>query len=681
MTPESVSGLADVLVALFDPLVQAIADPDCAAALLQDLGYQAPDNLQFLNDFPPLLGALVDLADQTDDLLNGDAEPDYLALFRDLIDAVHGVITLIRDIGSSLQTTFPADFLAATGIAEQLPRQLADYLLVRMIERRYPRLHGSLLLAGIIDEGDVTTAATAFNTPYTKRVIRWEALTGYFSAPLASVQTAYGWGTDAFDYDAVIRNVLTFGHSVGLFSSAVNPDPATLQALNSGADVVTADNANSLAILKFPLLPVATAPFGVEVYPVLGQDRHTVIGLGLGVYFDPSGGLSYPITDGLSLSLIYTGTSPLDAGIVILPGQPLELVSNVFGGSGPQVDLSAFVPEFSSTNTGQKVLLFDTAFGAKLEFASWALRAGVLPARSGLYVEADIKGATLNIGTGQEDGFLQEILPAKPMAVDFDLTLGFSSKTGLYFGGSAKLDVTLPVQIDIGPLTIQAITVALQPANNQLPLALGANVSLQLGPLDVVVQDVGVLAVMSFPASRDGNAGPMQVDLNFQPPTGAGIKLDAGVVTGGGFLAHDAQKAEYAGALDLSLEGLAVKAYGLIQTKLPSGQPGYSFIAIISAEFLPSIELPFGFSLDGVGGLIGINRSVSPSAIESALWAGHLDGLLFPKDPGRQRAAAAVGARHLLPGGAGPLHHRAAGQDRLVGQPRRGRAGRAVRAA
>jgi len=51
MTPDAVAGLTDTLVALFDPLVQAIEDVDCAAGLLKDLGYQPPSGVQFLNDF------------------------------------------------------------------------------------------------------------------------------------------------------------------------------------------------------------------------------------------------------------------------------------------------------------------------------------------------------------------------------------------------------------------------------------------------------------------------------------------------------------------------------------------------------------------------------------------------------------------------------------------------------
>ena len=225
MTPSHVAQLIDALVALFDPVVQAIDDVDSAEALLKDMGYQAPSGIAFLNDFSPLLGALIDLADQTDDLLRGDTDPDYLTLFRSLIDAIQDIIKLIRDIGTTLQANFPADFLAATGMVAQFPRQLADYLLVRMIERQYPVLHSSLLVIGIIDQGEVTTAATPFNTPYMKRVIRWEKLGDYLSSPLPSMQEAYGWNTDNFDYDGLIGNIHRFGQSIRFFSSFANPAP------------------------------------------------------------------------------------------------------------------------------------------------------------------------------------------------------------------------------------------------------------------------------------------------------------------------------------------------------------------------------------------------------------------------------------------------------------------------
>ena len=80
---------------------------------------------------------------------------------------------------------------------------------------------------------------------------------------------------------------------------------------------------------------------------MLNATRDKPVGLGLGLYFDPSSGLTFPLTDDLSLGVQYTGATPLDVEIVILPDRPLQSVSNVFGGTGPQVDLSAFVPNSS----------------------------------------------------------------------------------------------------------------------------------------------------------------------------------------------------------------------------------------------------------------------------------------------------------------------------------------------
>jgi hypothetical protein len=631
MSPDWVTGLTDALIELFYPLVQAIEDVDSATALLRNLGYQPPSDVQFLNDFSPLLTALIDFADQTDDLLRGDTEPDYLALFRSLIDAIRDIVKLIRDTAPILQKNFSADFLSATAIAEHFPRQLADYLLVRMIERRYPVLHSSLLMIGLIDEGDVITAATPFNIPYKKKVIRWEDLGDYLNKPLVSMQGAYGWTADDFDYSGLIRNVILFGQSVGLFTCSSNPEPGVLQALNNSNDVVTDDNAYSLAILKFPLLPLSPSPVGFEVYPVLTPAKDKTAGFGLGFYFDPSGGLNYAITDNLNLGLQYTGTAPLDAGIVILPNQALQLVNNVFSSSGPQVDLSTFIPEFSYMSTGQKTLLFDTSFGAKFEFASWALRTGVLAALSGVYVETDLKGATLTLSASQGDGFLQSILPSQPMALDFDLTIGFSSTTGLYFGGSAHLDVKLPTHISIGPITVQGITVSLKPAGGKIPIALGADITLSVGPVGVTVQSMGATVILSFPPNRDGNAGPMQIDLGFQPPDGAGLSVNSAGVSGGGFLAHDAAKQEYSGVLQLKFNDLALQAFGLITTQVAGGS-GYSLLALIDADF-PPIQLGWGFTLNGVGGLLAVHRTASVDALRAAVKSGKISSILFPTSP------------------------------------------------
>ena len=48
---------------------------------------------------------------------------------------------------------------------------------------------------------------------------------------------------------------------------------------------------------------------------------------------------------------------------------------------------------------------------------------------------------------------------------------------------------------------------------------------------------------------------------------------------------------------------------------------------------LPSIQLGFGFTLEGVGGVAGINRAIDVDALGSAVRSGSLDTILFPPDP------------------------------------------------
>src|SRR5205807_948016 len=119
MNPATVASLKADLIALFDPLVEAIDDVNSAEALLKHMGYRMPSGGSFLGAFSPAFSALLEVIDQADDLLRGDTEPDYLALFRDLINAIQDVVKLIRDIGGTLASAFPADFIAATQIAEQ----------------------------------------------------------------------------------------------------------------------------------------------------------------------------------------------------------------------------------------------------------------------------------------------------------------------------------------------------------------------------------------------------------------------------------------------------------------------------------------------------------------------------------------------------------------------------------
>ena len=166
----------------------------------------------------------------------------------------------------------------------------------------------------------------------------------------------------------------------------------------------------------------------------------------------------------------------------------------------------------------------------------------------------------------------------------------------------------------------------------KIPVSVGADLKLALGPLVAVVENMGVTATLSFPPGNSGNLGPLQFDVGFKPPNGVGLSLDAGGFKGGGFLMFDSEKGEYAGALELDFKGLfSVKAIGIINTKMPDGSTGFSLLIVITAEFTP-IQLSFGFTLNGVGGIFGLNRTIIVAALAEGIRTNAIKSILFPEN-------------------------------------------------
>ena len=55
---------------------------------------------------------------------------------------------------------------------------------------------------------------------------------------------------------------------------------------------------------------------------------------------------------------------------------------------------------------------------------------------------------------------------------------------------------------------------------------------------------------------------------------------------------------------------------------MPDGSPGFSLLVVITAEFATPIQLGFGFVLVGVGGLLGLNRSMNVEALAEGVRTG-----------------------------------------------------------
>ena len=304
----------------------------------------------------------------------------------------------------------------------------------------------------------------------------------------------------------------------------------------------------------------------------------------------------------------------------------------------PSGQLSASAAVALTAQPPTPLILLGEAGSSRLELASVTLGAGAeltwdgTKASGGPSAQGALTGGKLVIDASEGDSFITTLLGGGKIESQFALQFAFAPESGLRFQGSGSLELQLPVHLNIGPVDIESIYLIAGISGAKLPIELSAAISGELGPLAASVERLGAIVTIGFPPGG-GNVGPAQIDVAFKPPTGVGLSIEAGVVTGGGFLSINTERGEYAGALQLELADIvSVSAVGLISTKNPDGSPGFSLLIIITAEFGSGLELGFGFTLNAVGGLLGLNRMMLPGALMEAVRSDAIETIMFPKN-------------------------------------------------
>jgi len=245
-------------------------------------------------------------------------------------------------------------------------------------------------------------------------------------------------------------------------------------------------------------------------------------------------------------------------------------------------------------------------------------------------LELSLGRSRLVIAGSDGDGFLQQILPPDGLSATFDLNLAWERGRGIHFKGATGMEAALPVHAAVALLTLDTVYLGLYPDGPGLRLSAGVAATARLGPVTVVAQRLGLTTLLSFPPLA-GNLGAANVDtFEFKPPDGVGIRIDATTVVGGGFLNHDNAKQQYTGALQLEfVDKFDFRALGFLSTS-----PGqFSFMAVVFIDGFEPIEIGLGFTLMGVGGVVGMNRISNPDALRAKLRAKTPNPLLFPNDP------------------------------------------------
>ena len=293
--------------------------------------------------------------------------------------------------------------------------------------------------------------------------------------------------------------------------------------------------------------------------------------------------------------------------------------------------------------------------GTRLEFERMSLSGEISTSEAGLKLIA--KNSALVIAANKDaDGFVNEILPTSETRISFDLGIGLSTERGLYFEGGTGLEVIIPIAKKLGPVIVHQLMLSLTATSEENPphvtTEISAGLGLQLGPITAVVERLGLQARVEFPDKKKP-----EFSIGFKPPTGVGLAIDARGVEGGGFLLFDRDKGQYAGILQINLNlervSMTLKAVGLINTKLPDGTKGFSLVVILTAEFMWPLGL--GFTLTGLGVILGIHRTFNETALQAGVKNHTLDSILFPKDPIRNATTLLATLSTVFPPAKG--HH------------------------
>jgi hypothetical protein len=262
-----------------------------------------------------------------------------------------------------------------------------------------------------------------------------------------------------------------------------------------------------------------------------------------------------------------------------------------------------------------------------------------------LVAELGIRRMEFGFDTSDADSFLSSILGAE-IIFGLDLAIGCSSQRGFYLAGGGGLAAVIPTHVEIGPIIVERVSVGLGVGRDTgISFYTQTSISFELGPVSGTVSGLGVQATILFDMGREDSFQ----GLSFLPPTGVGLVFNSGSIAGGGFLDFDQTNKCYAGIVQLNAGGQDLVGIGLIATQMPDGSDGFSLLINIGVEFTPPIQLPCGFSLSGVGGLIALNRSMDTEFLRAGLRENALDSILFPENPINNAATIISNLRSAFP--------------------------------
>lgn len=600
---------------------------------LAGLGLQFPPQLltanfnNALNAAAAAAGALPATLGQLATDITNDNEAGIVADGLKLIQEIAELISALPQIGTEMQNVSGAlpglNAAEVTAFAQALPANILGYALIRYVEGAQPGVVAIANLLGLVDYApNVGAPGDATHPPFVRRALQLSNVGKVLKSPASQLQTLFQWGAPGFDGTQLIPalsasfGLLGFDSFLPTSGPPISMSPALLDV-----------KVNS-----------ATNPPGLLA--TLKDDLPA--GFNLTLPLSPTTSVQMQVNGTFAAGLTATLVPPSNVNLKPPTGALNGLLQMNLVTKGPDADH----PILLIGQTGASRLQTDSfTFGAGLS-VNWDSGAGSAVAQP--QVQIQVTGGKAVIDTSQADGFLQTVLSGVHVEAGFDFKIVWAIDTGMHFDGGAQVELDLPLHLDLGPVTIPTLYLVFGADDAGIPLEISVALGLTLGPISASVDRVGLQGLMSFP-DHDGNLGPANLSLGFKPPTGLGLSLDAGVIAGGGYISFDQAKGLYAGVLDAALlDVVQIKIVGVLDTKMPDGSNGFALLLIITFDF-PPIQLSFGFTLTGVGGLVGINRTSSKDALHAGFLAHSLDSVMFPSDPIKNAPQIISNVRSFFP--------------------------------
>jgi hypothetical protein len=515
--------------------------------------------------------------------------------------------------------------------------RVTDYLITEYLYTYHRNYYAALRLAGVITTDDDGLTRVTF-----------EAVTAAVTNPEDIPADVYDWGTPGFKAYVLI-------HYLGVLVSDVYPKASVIPANVYDLTEAESTDRNLNRQLDVPLLSTtsngAVVDLGVGLVPVPparpsnGPKKHP--GLSVVPYGSASLNETYPFGDQWEFRIDASGeldqmgvvAQPTEGGTTEIGVGELRDDHDKHGNLIKQTPPGGVIDaEAALTYTGggpdSGTTLFGDSDGTGLRLQQVSLRGRLHATEEDARVEVELP-SKMRLVVSPEGGFLEKLFP-KDITTDFELTPGYSTEKGFYFDGSVTVKLPISVNVELGPVTVVEVYVELSfdTDTGAIEPVVAVSATGKIGPVDTSVKRLGLDGELDFQReSKEGtDLGVATLLQEFKPPEGAGLGLDTGPISGGGYIEYDPENERYAGVFTITIGPVEVNIMGLLTTEMPDGSDGFSLLLSVFSDF-PPVQLSFGFTLNGLGGVMGLNRALKPEPLGRMTRAGNIGSLLFPEDP------------------------------------------------